>query len=369
MESGSAEDAQRIFSHFLPKAFRRPVSDEKLSAYVNRVQMMMDAGRSFEDSLRWTLRAALCSADFLFLDEPVASELNQIDSYALASRLSFFLWSSLPDQELLDLARTGKLKDPAVLRQQTERLLNDPKSAAFTQNFAHQWLDLRNIDATSPDTKLYPDFDEHLKQSMVTESELFFEHVLKNNLGISSFIDSDWLIINQRLAEHYRIAGVIGNEFRKVDLPTDSVRGGLMTQASVLKVTANGANTSPVTRGVWMLERLQGIHPPPPPEDIPAVVPDVTGAQTLRQLLEAHRDVDRCKSCHKMIDPPGFALESFDAIGGFRDQYVFQGSRNLLPVDSSEVTANGKPFAGIKEFKKLMLEEIDQTALGWRTSF
>ncbi|MEM9368172.1 MAG: DUF1592 domain-containing protein [Planctomycetota bacterium] len=359
---GSDADAEPIFQQWLPRAFRRPAFPEEIDKYTRKFRELTQSGRSFEEALRWTLRAALCSPEFLFLEEPATED--GIEHFAFANRLSYFLWSSMPDDELIELAENGTLTEPEVLREQTERMLLDPKSRALTVGFAHQWLDMRDIDATSPDTKLYPEFDEHLKHSMVTESERFFEAILAENRSLRDFIDSDWLIVNQRIAEHYGIEGVTGDAFRRVPLSADSVRGGVMTQASVLKVTANGANTSPVTRGVWMLEKLLGIHPPPPPPNVPAVVPDVTGANTLRQLLAKHRGGENCNACHRLIDPPGFALEEFDAIGGWRNKYRFQGSRKLLPVDSSGETADGQAFQGIREYKRLLLNEIDQVALG-----
>ncbi|MEM6978570.1 MAG: DUF1592 domain-containing protein [Planctomycetota bacterium] len=383
LQNATAVDAEVVLERFLKRAFRRPVEPSEVMAYCDQVDALMKRGRSFENALRWSLRAALCSAEFLFLEEPVISGVNgsresaltthvnrfmpaseTISDHALANRLSYYLWSSMPDEALMRIADQGELRDPEVLREQTERMLSDERAQALKLNFAHQWLDLRDIDATSPDTKLYPDFDEHLKWSMVQESELFFEHILENNLSVASFVDSDWLIINERLARHYEIDGVRGDAFQRVSLPDDSVRGGLMTQASILKVTANGANTSPVIRGVWMLENLMGIHPPPPPPGIPAVVPDVTGAQTLRQLLDAHRSDSSCNSCHKQIDPPGFALESFDAVGGFRQTYRFQGSRNELPVDATGITADGSTFKDVRDYKQILLGQLDMITSG-----
>lgn len=361
-----ANDAREIFARLLPRAFRRPVAPDELSNYMEKVAALMNEGRSFEEALRWTLRAMLCSAEFLFIEEP-ADQNNEIDDFALASRLSYFLWSSMPDKELFDLARNGELSDPATLRQQTERMLANPRSQSLVTNFAEQWLDLREIDATSPDTKLYPDFDEYLQHSMVAETRAFVETVLRENLSVREFIDSDWVTVNERLAKHYGLndrADKLGVDVEKLSLPDDSVRGGLMTQASILKITANGANTSPVIRGVWMLENLMGIHPPPPPPNIPAVVPDVSGANTLRELLAAHRGDVSCDSCHRKIDPPGFALEEFDAVGGWRDSYQFQGSRKLLPVDSSGQTPRGESFNNVRDYKRLLLGEIDQVTAG-----
>lgn len=364
LATGTAADAEGILANFLPRAFRRPVAAAGIAPYIERVAALMSSGRSFADALRWAITAALCSADFLFLEEPAIADRGEIDDFALASRLSYFLWSSMPDAELTALAASGKLRESATLRAQVKRLLGSPKARAFTQNFAHQWLDLRDIDATSPDTKLFPEFDDYLKSSMVRESEVFFETMLAGNRNIRDFIDSDWVTVNERLARHYEIDGVKGEAFREVKLPPASPRGGIMTQASVLKITANGANTSPVTRGVWILEKLMGIHPPPPPPSVSAVVPDVTGAKTLRQLLDAHRNEERCNSCHQIIDPPGFALESFDPVGAWRTRYAFQGSKKMLPVDATGVTDKGETFRNVRDYKKLILQETDQVTHG-----
>ena len=197
-------------------------------------------------------------------------------------------------------------------------MLKSPKSSAFTKNFTGQWLDLRDIDFTEPDANLYPEFDELLRISMVKETELFFEEILEKNLSLVNFVDSDFTFLNGRLASHYGIDGVEGQAFRKVNLPPDSSRGGLLTQASVLKVTANGTYTSPVLRGAWILENILGQPTSPPPDNVGSIEPDIRGATTIRQQLAKHRDIESCAACHRKIDPPGFALECFDPIGGFR---------------------------------------------------
>ena len=281
----------------------------------------------------------------------------------------------MPDDELLTLAAAGKLSEPAVLREQVERLLHDPKSAAFTENFAGQWLGLRAIDATMPDGMLYPEFDDVLKVSMVKEAHLFFTEVLKNNLSLTNFAASDFSIINERLAKHYDIPGVEGLEFRKVTLPADSHRGGVLTMAGVLKVTANGTTTSPILRGSFVLDRILGTPPPKPTVDVEAVEPDIRGATTIRQQLAKHREVGECASCHVKIDPPGFALENFDVIGGWRENYrkvgdfgpdVVNGRRVRYrlgpPVEAADVLPDGRKFANIDEYKKLLLENKDQLA-------
>jgi hypothetical protein len=282
----------------------------------------------------------------------------------------------MPDEELLALAAAKKLGQPAVLRAQVERMLKDGKSRAFVTNFTGQWLDLRNIDATSPDKKLYPEADELLVVSMVRETEEFFAEMVNRNLSVSNVIHSDFAMLNSRLAAHYGIDGVPGEEFRKVPLPADSPRGGILTQASVLKVTANGTTTSPVLRGAWVLKKVLGQPPTPPPPGTGMIEPDTRGATTVREQLAKHRNSETCAGCHSKIDPPGFALECFDVIGGFRDRYRSQDKGDVttvkntrskrqyiklgLAVDASGELADGRKFAGIQDFKKLLLEQSDQ---------
>jgi hypothetical protein len=254
-----------------------------------------------------------------------------------------------------------------------DRMLKDPKARQFTENFVGQWLGLRDIDFTIPSHILYPDFDDMLKISMLRETELFFGEVLKNDLPITNFIAADFSMLNGRLAKHYGIPGVSGFEFQKVKLPAESHRGGLLTMASVLKVTANGTNTSPVIRGAWVLDRILGTPPSPPPENVAGLVPDIRGATTIREQLAKHRTVEMCASCHVKIDPPGFALESFDVIGGYREFYRTSGNGKPVmidgqkqrylhgkAVDPSDVMPDGRPFKNIDEFKQLLLGEKDQ---------
>ncbi|HXT59623.1 MAG TPA: DUF1592 domain-containing protein, partial [Pirellulales bacterium] len=321
--------------------------------------------------VRAGLSAVMVSPRFLFLDE----RPGKLDDFALASRLSYFLWSTMPDEELLMLAEEQRLSQPEVLHGQVERLLKDPKAAAFTENFVGQWLGLRDIDFTEPSHILYPEFDEMLKASMVRETELFFAEVLKDDLSLTNFVASDFTMLNGRLAKHYGIAGVEGWEFRKHPLPADSHRGGLLTMASVLKVTANGTSTSPVTRGAWVLERILGTPPPRPPENVAALEPDIRGATTIREQLAKHREVESCASCHQRIDPPGFALESFDVIGGWRDNYRTSGNGETVMVDGrrmpyhkgraidpADMLPDGRAFQNIDEFKQLLLADKDQIA-------
>jgi mono/diheme cytochrome c family protein len=364
-------DAKRILRAFARRAFRRAVTDDDLKPFMKLVKTRLAQKYTFEQAMRVALMGIMVSPDFLFLRE----KAGKLDDFALASRLSYFLWSTMPDEELLNLAETRKLSEPATLRLQVERMLKDRKASAFTENFVGQWLGLRDIDATIPSHILYPEYDDMLRASMTRETYLFFDEVLKNDLSLTNFVHSDFTMLNGRLAKHYGIAGVEGWEFKKVTLPKESHRGGVMTMASVLKVTANGTYTSPILRGAWVLERILGTPPPRPPEGVSAVEPDIRGATTIRQQLAKHRQVASCASCHATIDPPGFALESFDVIGGWRDYYRTSGNGKAViidgrrmpylqgpKVDPADVLADGQKFQGIDEFKQLLLKDKDQLA-------
>ncbi len=364
-------DARRVLRTFARRAFRRAVTEDDLKPYLALVRARRAAGYSFERAVRVGLMAVLVSPDFLFLRE----KPGRLDDFALAGRLSYFLWSTMPDEELLALAAKGRLADPDTLRRQVERLLKDPRAAAFTENFVGQWLGLRDIDFTEPSHILYPEFDHMLKASMVREAELFFAEVLAGDLSLTNFVASDFAMLNGRLARHYGIPGVDGWRFRKVTLPRDSHRGGVLTMAGVLKVTANGTSTSPVLRGAWVLERILGTPPPRPPADVPALEPDIRGATTIRQQLAKHRRIASCAACHAQIDPLGFALESFDVIGGWRTHYRTTGRGKPVlvdgrrmhylegpPVDCADVFPDGRRFETIDEFKRLLLRDRDRLA-------
>lgn len=371
-------DAERILRNFARRAFRRAVTDGDIQPFMARVQSRLDEGYSFEQAVRVGLKGILVAPEFLFLHESKPGEdagpeaagalsPRLLDDNALASRLSYFLWSSMPDETLLQLAGARRLREPDVLRQQVERMLNDPKAKAFTENFTGQWLSLRAIDATMPDRTLYPEFDDVLKSASLKETRLFFDEVLRHDLSLTNFVSSDFSFLNARLAKHYGIPGIEGAHMRKVALPPGSHRGGVITMASVLKVTANGTTTSPVLRGAWLLERILGTPPPKPPPDIGAIEPDIRGATTIREQLAKHRDVESCARCHKAIDPPGFALESFDVTGGWRDHYraISDGSRRVVngpPVDPGDMLPDGRRFANVDEYKLLLLADKDQLA-------
>ena len=364
-------DAERILKDFTRRAFRRSVTDDDVEPFLGIVRAKLGSGYTFELALRAALKGVLISPEFLFLRE----RSGKLDDYALACRLSYFLWSTMPDDELFALAEQGKLSQPEVLRQQVERLLKSPKAAAFTENFVGQWLNLREIDATEPSHILYPEFDHLLKVSMIRETELFFGELLKNDLSLTNFVSSDFAMLNGRLAKHYGIPGIEGWEFQRTALPPDSHRGGVLTMASVLKVTANGTTTSPVLRGAWVLDRILGTPPPPPPDNVSAIDPDIRGATTIREQLAKHRTVESCGVCHRQIDPPGFALESFDCIGGWRDWYRVTGNGGPVtvdgrrmpyhkgkPVDPSDELPGGQHFENIDQFKQLLLKDKPQLA-------
>jgi mono/diheme cytochrome c family protein len=367
-------DTERILRGFTRRAFRRSVTDDDIQPFLALAKAKLAEKRSFEQAVRVGLTAVMVSPEFLFLREKVAPP-GKLDDFALASRLSYFLWSTMPDEELFGLAEQKKLSEPATLRGQVERLLKHPKAAAFTENFVDQWLGLRDIDFTEPSHILYPEFDEMLKVSMVQEAHRFFDEVLQNDLSLAHFVASDFALLNGRLARHYGIPGIEGWAFRKVALPVESHRGGVLTMASVLKVTANGTSTSPVTRGAWVLDRILGTPPPKPPADVPAIEPDIRGATTIREQLAKHRQIATCAACHARIDPPGFALESFDVIGGWRENYRTSGRGETVmldgrrmpylkgpKVDPADLLPDGQRFQNIDEFKQLLLRDKDQLA-------
>ncbi len=368
--------AEATFQRVGPRIIRRDLKADELASLSQRFAAQLDARVPPDEALRECFVDLMTSPDFLCLVE----EPGKLSDFSLASRLSYFLWNSTPDDTLLDLARQGKLSDARVLDAQTDRMLNDPKAGRFVDNFTDQWLGLRAIDDTTPDGKLYPEYarNDQLKRSSVLETRAFFQRMLQENLGVREFVAADWTFANEALAKHYAIPGVTGLALRKVSLPADSPYGGLWTQPAVLKVTANGTFTSPVKRGVWVAERLLGIPIPPPPPDIPAVEPDTRGAKTLREQLALHRSKGSCTACHAKFDPYGFALESFDVTGASRTNYRLlnpdapAGNKTPnvpawidgLPVDCSGETPDGKPFADIRELRRILADNPAQLARG-----
>lgn len=362
------EDARRLLHNFMSKAYRRPVDVQEVEPYLSLVQGRLDDKYCFHDAMKSGYKAILCSPDFIYLKE----NFGELGNYALASRLSYFLWKSMPDEQLLDLAAQGKLKDSSVLKEQTDRMLSDYRAQRFVLSFIDQWLELEDINLTFPDSKLYPEFNDWVLDSMARETYSFFEKMIQDDLSTSHLVDSDFLMLNQRLAELYEIEGVSGDKIRPVKIPSESIRGGLLTQASILKITANGTSTSPVIRGAWITENIMGMHIPPPPPNAGSVEPDTRGATTIRELLDKHRSNESCQGCHKLIDPPGFALESFDVMGGYRTKYrnmekgqpvkkKFLGKETRyklgLDVDSTGQSVDGDKFSNINEFRSILLKD------------
>ena len=375
-DSEPATVALPVLERVAAKAFRRPVIADKLSAYVDLFQSELALGASFEEALRTAVSAILCSPDFIFLKESP----GWLDAYALASRLSYFLTRTAPDEKLLALAADGSLRsDPAVLPAQMDRLMSGPLFERFIVDFTDAWLNLREINFTSPDKTLFPEFDAYLQWSMLEESRSFFRELIRNNHPIVHVVKSDFAMLNDRLARHYELdeLGDLGPELRKITLPADSVRGGILSQAAVHKVSANGTNTSPVVRGIWVMERILGETPAPPPPGVPGVEPDIRGASTLREILDKHRDSESCQSCHIVIDPPGFALESFNPVGTWRERFrsLGEGERiekvvngrkvryKLGPeVDSTGRTPDGQSFANFNQFRDILATRPERLA-------
>ncbi len=346
--------ARKILASLTRRAFRRPVTD----ADVNPLVSFYERGRregDFDYGIQNAIEAMLVSPDFLFRIERDPQNagpgaIYRLNDFELASRLSFFLWSSIPDDRLLDLAEQRKLSDPAVLQQQVSRMLDDPRALAFVSNFGGQWLHLRNLETSRPDPDRFPTFDEGLRLAFRQETELFFESILRENRSIFDLIDADYTFINERLAEHYDIPGIYGSQFRRVRL-NDPNRGGLLGQGSILTVTSYPNRTSIVLRGKWVLENLLGAPPPPPPPDIPDLKPHgKDGRQlTMREQMEAHRANPVCASCHARMDPIGFALENYDGTGRWRTKDA--GS----DIDASGKLPDGTKFAGPVGLKKILL--------------
>jgi Protein of unknown function (DUF1592)/Protein of unknown function (DUF1588)/Protein of unknown function (DUF1587)/Protein of unknown function (DUF1585)/Protein of unknown function (DUF1595)/Planctomycete cytochrome C len=371
------DDAVNLLRAFLGRAYRRPAEFSELQRYVDIVNKRLNSHQaSFEDAMIAGYTAVLCSPGFLYLEEAP----GPLTSFALASRLSYFLWNAPPDAELRKLAAADALRDPAVLRAQTNRLLDETRSKQFADAFLDYWLDLRKLNDTTPDVILYPDYylDDLLTESALKETQLFFDYLVRKNLPARNIVQSDFTMLNSHLARHYGLPSVDGVGMRLVKLPPKSVRGGLLTQASVLKVTANGTTTSPVLRGVWIMERILGDLLPPPPSGTPAIEPDTRGATTMRQQLDKHRSIASCAACHRKIDPPGFALESFDVLGGHRERYrstetgdpvegvgknghvfTFKSSQ---PVDASGELITGEIFHDVIGLKQSLLKDERQIA-------
>ena len=360
----SSEDeepcARKILSTLARRAYRRPVTEEDIQPLLNLYQTGRSNG-GFEAGIQTALRGMLVLPGFLFRLEldPVdvaPGAAYGISDYDLASRLSFFLWSSIPDDRLLDLAEQGQLRDPVVLQQQVRRMLADSRSEALVNNFAGQWLYLRNLGAKAPDSGVFPEFDENLRQAFQRETELFFASIVREDRSVVDLLGADYTFLNERLARHYQIPNVYGSRFRRVTL-NDEQRKGLLGQGSLLTVTSYNTRTSPVLRGMWLLENILGTPPPPPPPDVPSLKEDQdTEALTMRERMEQHRENPACAVCHRVMDPLGFALENFDAIGRWR---TTSGAADA-PVDASGELPDGTRFDGPAELREILLSKREQ---------
>ncbi len=345
------EAAHKIVSEFTRRAYRRPVAPDEVDRLL-QIFKVADANKEpFERAIQLTLQAVLVSPHFLFRGEIQPEpdnprRIHPINEYALAARLSYFLWSSMPDEQLFDFAARGQLR--RNLAQQVQRMLRDHKAKALVENFAGQWLMLRNLDIISPDPKLFPEYDDTLKSLMRKETEMLFEHIMREDRSIFDFLGADYTFINERLAKHYNITGIEGDRFQRVSL-ANTPRRGVLTHASILTLTSNPTRTSPVKRGLFVLENLLATPPPPAPPDVPPLEENKVLTGSLRQQMEQHRENPACASCHARMDPLGFGLENFDAVGGWRDK------ENGNPVDPSGRLVTGENFSGPIELNKILV--------------
>ena len=364
-EGGFSEVRTReILANFADRAYRRPVTDEEVERLLAVVQARKEQGRSPREAVKDGIKAALVSPSFLYLAEPSeAEEEPALDAHDLASRLSYFLWSTMPDSELRELADDRTLLEPKVLRGQLDRMLKDERSDEFIAGFLDSWLNLRSLGDMPPDRSAFVDYyAKDFPVAMKEETRLFTRHLIEKNGPITDYLDSDYTFANAALARHYRLDVEFppekAHEFRRVSFAGQPARGGLLGMGSVLTVTANGIETSPVIRGVWLLENILGTPPPPPPDDVPPIDPDIRGATSIRDQLTKHREQETCFDCHQKIDPPGFALENFDPIGGWRTHYP-AGKKQGPKIDASGEFSNGDTFAGVTEFRKRLLDRKD----------
>lgn len=362
----SSKDAREIVSKFAELAWRRPVSEAEITPLLQPFEQSQKLGDSFELAVKNSLVAVLCSKNFIYLIEGDATEVRQqLSDHELASRLSYFLWSTMPDARLLDLAGQNKLREPSTLRAELRRMLADDRAKSFAHSFPRQWLQLRKVGMFPPDKVLYPEYDENLEQSMITETTGYFAEIMRRNGPLREFLDSDWTMINERLAMHYGIDGVRGDQFQLVTLKPGQHRGGLLTHASVLSLTSDGTRHRPVHRGVWLLDAIIGKPAPPPPANVPALsTPDAkTKKTTVREKLELHRSDPNCTACHNKIDPIGIAFDNYDAIGRWRTVETLKDGTGADPMlDASGKLPDGRTFADSAGFKRILVADIEKFA-------
>jgi hypothetical protein len=351
----------KILSTLARRAYRRPVTRAEIAPLEGFVAMAKKDGQSVEQGLQLAIQAMLTSPHFLFRVEkhPTPNDparVHKIGDIELATRLSYFLWSSMPDEELQALGESNKLRAPGALAAQVKRMLADPKAAALADNFAGQWLEIRNLDSVKPDPKLFPEWEPELKDAMRTETRMFFESMLRENKPLGEFLDAKYTFVNEVLAKHYGMKGISGADFRRVEL-TSPERGGILSHASVLTVSSYPTRTSPVIRGKYVLQNILGTPPPPPPPDVPPLDEEAVGsAGSLRQQLEKHRTNAICASCHDRMDAMGFGLENYDATGKWRTK------DGKFDIDSGGTLPNGKSYKTPNEFRAILREEVPEFA-------
>ena len=364
-----ANYARELLSRFVARMYRRPLQADELTQLIKMFDSEKGSGASFEDAVKFALQYALCSSPFLYLVEG-ASEVKPdkegriaLNPWELAARLSYFLWSSCPDEELFRAAAAGELQDAKMLARQAQRMLADPRAHALADGFCAQWLELSKLGTFAPDKRTYPKFDSALDAAMREEPKAFFMELLRANRPLTDFIHCDWAMLNARLADHYGVEGVSGEAFQRVALKPEHHRGGLLGQAALLTLTADGQRTKPVTRGKYLLENILGTPPPPPPPGVGEFEPVIPGATklTVRARLEKHRENETCAACHAKIDPIGFALENYGAIGAWRTtDKTAPGKGNAPAIDASGALPDGRKFAGIDDFKTMLLKDEDK---------
>ncbi len=362
VENITESGIERIIENFAFKAFRRPSIPSEIDRYVDFYQKRRELGDDAVNAVKTVFKAMLSSPNFIYVETPL-DEPDENKAFTIASRLSYFLWSSTPDEVLLNAALNDRLGDSKSIVAQALRMLKDPKARAFSNHFTDSWLRLNELGSMPPDLKKFSQYhDRELEPLMKEETRLFFEDILQNNRSIENFIHSDFTYVNGYLADLYGIEGVYSDSFSRVRLPVNSPRGGVLGQASILTVTSNGVETSPVKRGIWVLENILGTPPAPPPPDVEPLEPDIRGATTIREQLAKHRKVETCADCHRKIDPIGFALESFDPIGSYRSQYQDDGGISYRNVDTSGTLATGESFTDVSELKGLLMDRKNQFA-------
>lgn len=357
---GQEEQTMRAaLQNFATRAYRRPAKEEEVNGLTKLSMGALGQGLNFHDSLKVGMQAVLVSSQFLFRGEidptKPTSDIRDLNAYELASRMSYFLWSSLPDETLLELAESGALVNDEVLVEQAQRMLKDPKAHTLIENFVGQWLQTRNLKTIKPDPQLFPEFDDELRAAMQEETELFFRTIALEDRSLLELLDADYSFVNERLAQHYGLESIKGSGFQRVNFKPEDRRGGILSHAGILTLTSNPDRTSPVVRGKWVLEQLLGTPPPPPPPDVEELEEGAEASESasLRERLEAHRSKPGCAGCHSKMDPIGFALENYDAIGRWRDL------DGRFPIDASGELSSGEKITGPEDLRRALSKDED----------